>query len=1415
MKSDGVATATMEPEAGIGVEPVNEAAPPGEAQQQQQQQQQQPPPQPENKPATEETTPPAEEEVNDKVPVAQVKPKTKGAPVKGKPGATAGKPTGTTGTTSKTNTAQQRTSNGDRKTVANGLAKKTVAGVEKKTTASVAPAKRPVGTATSKVAERKPAAARPATAPASSFAAANGVKQPPVKKMAASTGTTAAAKVRPSTAGSKPGTTVQPSRATSTAAVKTEKATAPKTARPAASSRPATSAAPRPAPARAGVSAPSSAKPAASQPSKTTIQPSRTTTLPSKTGSAPAKKDVTTTSKRPATTAAPAKASPAKMAAVKPIRTEPAKVTPAAAAVNKNADPKRLPSTPKATEKVKVKLDSKTQSSPLKSAGSPRNPTKAGLIKTASPSPKKPIGSSAPVPVRRLGTKPTQSVQPIVTCVESKKGSKATPASAAVAEKTIAVAAVPPTEPTKLPPLDLNEEVVVPQSAVESNTSPTEDATVPSVQAVLPSPGAAAKEAVVAEGVSSEMHYDVPAVELENTNDIPPVAGEKGNAATLLSLSEPAVPEPSVEETAVACSESQEKYLTDEPVVESMLPEEPKEVQVMPEQRWERQEEFKLETRLCESALLEKTEQPETEEEEEEEMPPSGGAERKEAVVPTDDSMGAQKDKGEIEKADAEINEDDEIRSEEDFSHSSVSEMGESQATEERSKTVAEQTEYMERSEPSGIDMLQGLTSEMDSEDVSQPCMSELSAPQSDAGLLEGMESMDDLREVGRGGSPDIGAVPDVQQDYFLQERGAAHPVNALDLEDREYDMDVGSEKADPESAENVEHEDDEDVEMVSEVVTESGLESYGNPDEDDLVEEMSRDVDLKTPDNLNFLSAAPAVVFEVPEHAAQAVQPPTETKVPENNLSENNPFVSFTPEADASPVREEPAGFQLNSAENIMDPYNADFQEDTTFSATNMEGEPQSVETVFSEKGASDSACMGVELNSSSPDELPTPVCETPTEQELLYSMAAKPQSLPVESLAELCKQAELHNPPKTEKEAAPGSPQEEADKLPFESLASPPEREPEKGLSKSSTLSGPELAAQSSSETSTPEELKDYDSSSGVESKSEEKLGGIQLHHQIISPLEDLPIDQDLGIHLEKGDEETETLPADDILGDPPTESVASSEDVTEEDHSDTEGEMLINDPGVVGFIGIDNVAFEEKGKKLTEEEAAVDPDCKLPAGLQSVDEYEEQHMMSTDAGGPDTPHSTNSVASYAFDCTSNAHSMTESCSKSPGIFSLENEDQLLLEESKDPTLMKELNLQQVEEQTQGAVPTAPDSKGMDSCQNNKDRNVDLLPLEDTSPCETVPQLPKSGNKGDCEYMFCVKPAFPNVLGNLDTDCSSANTGMPNMISDLPSEESDRDSPDHALNSPAASPSDGDHAPPYYSAICETTDSMLTGNV
>uniref|UniRef100_A0A8C4TRE9 Uncharacterized protein n=1 Tax=Erpetoichthys calabaricus TaxID=27687 RepID=A0A8C4TRE9_ERPCA len=235
------------------------------------------------------------------------------------------------------------------------------------------------------------------------------------------------------------------------------------------------------------------------------------------------------------------------------------------------------------------------------------------------------------------------------------------------------------------------------------------------------------------------------------------------------------------------------------------------------------------------------------------------------------------------------------------------------------------------------------------------------------------------------------------------------------------------------------------------------------------------------------------------------------------------------------------------------------------------------------------------------------------------------------------------------------------------------PPEREHEKGLSKSSTLSGPELAAQSSSETSTPEELKDFDSSSGVESRSDEKVTGVPPIDQANSPVEELPIDQDLGIHLDKGDDEAETLPADEILGDPPTEPASSSEDLTEEedDHSDTEGEMLINDPGAMDFNGIDNL---------------------------SVDETEE-HLMSADAGGADTPHSANSVASYVFDSTSNAHSTAESCGKSPGIFSLENEDQLL-EEGADPTLIKELKLQEV-------APTYNDS----------DQNVDLLPLEDVS--------------------------------------------------------------------------------------------------
>uniref|UniRef100_A0A8C5SLS9 Uncharacterized protein n=1 Tax=Laticauda laticaudata TaxID=8630 RepID=A0A8C5SLS9_LATLA len=189
-----------------------------------------------------------------------------------------------------------------------------------------------------------------------------------------------------------------------------------------------------------------------------------------------------------------------------------------------------------------------------------------------------------------------------------------------------------------------------------------------------------------------------------------------------------------------------------------------------------------------------------------------------------------------------------------------------------------------------------------------------------------------------------------------------------------------------------------------------------------------------------------------------------------------------------------------------------------------------------------------------------------------------------------------------------------------------------PEKGgsSSKSSTLSGPDLAGRSSSETSTPEELREYDSSSGVESKSDEKLE--QTCHQLLSPLEDLPGELDLGIHMEKGDDEAETLPADEVLGDPPTEPTVSSEEEAELDAD------LLKEAG-----------FPKTVCLLT---------SPLPAKSHLPHSVEESDEPGSGDAGTETPASTNSAASCDVFGAFHLHS-TDSCGKSPGLSSLDSEE------------------------------------------------------------------------------------------------------------------------------------------------------------
>ncbi|XP_061568611.1 protein bassoon isoform X1 [Cololabis saira] len=302
-----------------------------------------------------------------------------------------------------------------------------------------------------------------------------------------------------------------------------------------------------------------------------------------------------------------------------------------------------------------------------------------------------------------------------------------------------------------------------------------------------------------------------------------------------------------------------------------------------------------------------------------------------------------------------------------------------------------------------------------------------------------------------------------------------------------------------------------------------------------------------------------------------------------------------------------------------------------------------------------------------------------------------------------------------------------------------------PAVGMSQSSTLSGTALAAHSSSETSTPEELRDYDSSSGVESHSDKQQTPVP------APLQP-DMEQDLGIHLEKGDgeeEEAETLPADEVLGTgPPTAPASnpSSPSTSGDEASDTEGEMQINDPEAPMVVD-DGAGFESTTPT---------------SGLAALDEDEEVgDALAGDCeedGGGATPQSANSVASYGFDCTnsnSNAHSMAESCGKSPGIFSLENEEQLP-EEAKDPSLIKELTL------PSAAAAQAEDLLGS---------SVDLMPL------------------GHPEDSYASWDDHRYLLGGKLEEADPLGAG--------------HDSQEAAESQPA-----------YYSTICDKTDSFLEGD-
>ncbi|XP_068448481.1 pneumococcal serine-rich repeat protein [Clinocottus analis] len=538
------------------------------------------------------------------------------------------------------------------------------------------------------------------------------------------------------------------------------------------------------------------------------------------------------------------------------------------------------------------------------------------------------------------------------------------------------------------------------------------------------------------------------------------------------------------------------------------------------------------------------------------------------------------------------------------------------------------------------------LLSELDSEEVSgsQQGASELSAP----GVLEGTESMDDLgdgslkgaidMEGASAGSPDFEKVPDIPANDFDDED---------DDDDRVCDMDVGSERADEpqrlrhdndvaedeedeeeEEDDEDEEEEDEDVEMASEGVTESGLESYGNLDEDDFAEDERLD-------NLNKVVEPPPPPLLPCAMAAQWDQPnqfadPWGGPQPQQGLEHASQPAQVAGAAAASP---------------LADPWQADSNTPTRTQAW-------------------------LELGSASffPENREVPHCSIKDEPQNVEAQMNMDQSCP--ALMQTMAPALLSAP----------------------------------GMSLSSTLS---------SETSTPEELCDYN--------RDGKLPPQDVQASLLSTQPDQEAEEEA---------EAETLPADEVLGGPATAPTSnqSSTSVTEDEASDTEGEALLDD-----------------SESLVVRHMVFDSQPPTQRCLSIVDEVEEA-TMEVGPGEDTTPPSATSFASYGFDTmttasNSNAQSTGESCIKSPGIFSLEE----LPEEAKEPGLI-------------------------------------LQPH--TQPCLVEQQ-----------YIDCGKQ-----------DAESAEQVGEEAAG--PEEALDPSSTESPLQQPEENPDD--IQPPYYSAICEKTDSF-----
>lgn len=1304
MKPDGVATAALEPMEPLESNPVNEAAPlvveePNQAASHVEEVQQ---------PAGEMDRGEPQVELAKETPAAKTSNKasadskaksTNKATAKTKPGATS--PTKTT-SGSRPNVSQNRLTNGVSKPQTNGVAKKTTAAPDKKSTPTSASTKKPAGTAgapasksTTKVGEKKAAGAGPA---------ANGVKSTTGTTAAKKTSTTAANSVKTSTtaaAAKKPTASktasAAPTKSSSAASPKPDKPPVSKTTRPTTGTptpRPAT-ASTRPPTASTTKSTPNTAK---LTPNKSSTTPKPAASKPTSTTPSGGKPPASQTSK----TTTPAKKDVTKSSTPAAKKSAESPLT-RPSSINKSAKPdtpktaSKSDSTPKKPAPTKV-ADAKTPTrpktqeiKPTPSKGASKTPgSKSAQTKASSP--KKTVGSSTPTPVKR-GPKPATVAEP---------------ASKAADEKGVAAVATATAIATAAAVIARSEE---PEASAEA-----ESAVKPAVDAV--------------ELMSSQNKPTFESVQETAPESIP----EPLFASVSESVQE--IPPKSVQEPATEPA----REPTPEPIREPEPVHEPFSIP-------------QLSAQLDLAHLEESTNNS---------VPSLGTTVMSPPCSPPGPVSPVREPQNASSLLDTHVQSDpwdknQHLASSDIAPHSPVEVMTfqqDSKEQEEDQKLREEEQEMEEEEEKENLFMstskapsgdafnmvgqphLMGVPPmcEFTSRDLISPQEKEEAVEKADEEINEDDDEDDEdedeeQRRLGHQPSSIVTDMSTSQPSEEFQIRSSAFGGSAGWHGD---DLLSGMDSEDVSSCTSSRQHGISDMSSTQHTAILEGTQSS-----DALV-----DSSLRGSEGDGNLMGSPNV--ETLANEEEEDEDEEDERVDEMDLSseriEEHHKVFQQQEQDEEEEDDDVEMPSEGVTESCGNADDDDFHEEERLDNLNRSAPVASIPPSWGQTNPfSDSWAQPASLLSVSS---PSPISdhgaaesETPTQSPAQAYLDSGAPSLV----------------PQSDQEPQQHESAREEIKCPEESHVLP--TGPAVGMSQSGTLSGTALAVHSGSETSTPEELRDYDSSSGVESHSDKQQTPVPAS---VQP----DMEQDLGIHLEKGDgeeEEAETLPADEVLGTgPPTApaSAPSSPSTSGDEASDTEGEMQINDPDAP-------MMDETAGFETT-------PTCSLPALDEDEEAGDTPAGECEEDGGGATPQSANSVASYGFDCTtsnSNAHSMAESCGKSPGIFSLENEEQLP-EEAKDPSLIKELTLQ---------------SAGAAQVEDLLGKPVDLMPLG--YPEENQPSL-------DDHYMLGGKIAADNL------------------------EEVDPLEPSHQLGAQHSGDA-SDNQPSYYSTLCDKTDSFLAGNV